>query len=69
MKLDSPALIDAFLDEQPSYSSNFKALVLRIYVKNKENIQQTVSLTGVCERTLYSWISAWNASGEGKKKR
>ncbi len=69
MKLASPELLDEFLQEQPNYSADFKALVLRIYVKNKENIQQTASLTGVSERTLYSWISAWNASGEGKKKR
>ena len=68
MKLDSPELIDEFLEEHPSYSADFKALVLRIYVKNKENIKQTVSLTGVSPRTLYSWIWAWNASGEDKKK-
>lgn len=68
MKLDSPEILDEFLEEQAQYSADFKALVLRIYVKNQENIQQTISLTGVSERTLYAWISAWNTSMEDKKK-
>ena len=67
MKLDSPEILDEFLAEQAQYSADFKALVLRIYVQNKENIQETISLTGVSERSLYTWISAWNTSMEKKK--
>lgn len=68
MKLDSPELLDEFLQEQPSYSPDFKALVLRVYAKNGFDINRAVSLTGVPERTLYSWVSSWNQAPGDKKK-
>lgn len=68
MKIDSPELLDEFLNEQPAYSSDFKALVLRVHAKNGGDIGRTESLTGVPGRTLYSWVSAWNSSAGDKKK-
>ena len=68
MRLSSPELLTEFLEEQRVYSADFKALVLRIYVENQEDIAKTAKLTGVCERSLYHWVSSWNASGDDKKK-
>jgi transposase-like protein len=68
MKLTNPEIVDEYLLEQKSYSSDFKALVLRIYVREGENIAKTVDLTGVPQRTLYAWIWAWNEAKEDKKK-
>lgn len=65
MKLKYRELLDEFLEEQSSYSADFKALVLRIYVREGEDIAKTVSLTGVSETSLRNWVSQWNA---GQKK-
>jgi transposase len=68
MKLESPEIVDEYLAEQNSYSSDFKALVLRIYVRESEDISKTVNLTGISQRTRYAWIAAWNKE-EGDKKK
>lgn len=68
MKLTSPELLDEYLSEQSRYSSDFKALVLRVYVKAGGDLDKTLHLTGVPRRTLYSWIETWNMEKENKKK-
>lgn len=68
MKLTSPELLDEYLSEQSRYSSDFKALVLRVYVKEGGDLDKTLHLTGVPRRTLYSWIETWNMEKENKKK-
>jgi transposase-like protein len=69
MKLDEPDLLKEFIAEQNQYSADFKALVLRLYVENGEDIAQTCQLSGISERTLRSWISIWNGSQSDNKKK
>ncbi len=67
MELDDPELLDEFLREQPSYSADFKALVLRLCHKHKGDLGEITTLTGVPERTLYQWIADWNEASIKKK--
>ena len=68
MKIEQAELLLEFLAEQKQYSADFKALVLRLYENNRGDILQTCALSGISERTLRLWISAWNQAGEAKKK-
>jgi hypothetical protein len=67
MKLDEPELLDEFLREQPGYSADFKALVLRLCHEHTGDLAKVTALTGVPERTLYQWMSDWNGVSVKKK--
>ncbi len=52
-------LLDEFIQEQPTYSSDFKALVIKL-LDQQQNVEQVATLTNVPIRTLYQWLSDWN---------
>ena len=62
--VQDPHLLDEFIQEQASYSPDFKALVLKLLNQDK-NIEQVAQQTTVPIRTLYTWLNEWN---ESKKK-
>lgn len=64
-KLQDIEDLEDFLSAQSTYSSDFKALVLKIYFQYSEDISQTILLTGVSQSSLYTWVREWN---EHKKK-
>ena len=68
MELKEADLLVSFLSEQPSYSADFKALVLRIYATNGGDIAKTCATCGISPATLRLWIQAWNEAGGEKKK-
>lgn len=62
--VEDPHLLVEFIQEQTSYSADFKALVLRLLDRHKD-IEQVAQETTVPIRTLYNWLNEWN---ESKKK-
>lgn len=52
-------LLAEFIQEQPSYSPDFKALVLRL-LDQQNDIEQVSQQTLVPTRTLYTWLEQWN---------
>lgn len=62
--VQDPHLLVEFIQEQTSYSPDFKALVLRLLDKY-DDIEQVAQETTVPVRTLYNWLNEWN---ESKKK-
>lgn len=62
--IEDPHLLTEFIEEQPAYSPDFKALVLRL-LDEQNNIEQVAQLTRVPPRTLYHWVEDWNQT---KKK-
>ncbi|MBC3789480.1 helix-turn-helix domain-containing protein [Spirosoma utsteinense] len=52
-------LLDEFIHEQPTYSSDFKALAIKL-LDQHQNVEQVAALTNVPARTLYQWLSDWN---------
>lgn len=69
MKLDEPEILDEFLQEQTDYNASFKALVLRLYVEQGEDIAKTAKLSGISEGTLRNWLSCWNQTQSERKKK
>ena len=67
MELKETDLLVSFLSAQPSYSFDFKALVLRIYSTNGGDITKTCATSGISPATLRLWIQAWNEGGRKKK--
>jgi hypothetical protein len=57
-------LLDEFIQEQPTYSADFKALVLRL-LDQEQDIERVAQQTLVPTRTIYNWLEAWN---QAKKK-
>ncbi|MBC8082485.1 MAG: helix-turn-helix domain-containing protein [Hymenobacter sp.] len=62
--VEEPHLLAEFIQEQPSYSPDFKALVLRL-LDEQRDLTRVSALTLVPERTLYTWLEEWNRT---KKK-
>lgn len=62
--VEDPHLLDEFIQEQPTYSPDFKALVIKL-LDQHQNVEQVAQLTNVPTRTLYNWLADWN---ESKKK-
>lgn len=62
--IEDPHLLTEFIEEQPAYSPDFKALVLRL-LHEQNDIEQVAQLTRVPPRTLYNWVNDWNQT---KKK-
>jgi transposase-like protein len=57
--VEEPHLLAEFIQEQPSYSPDFKALVLRLLYQ-QDDIEQVARQTLVPVRTLYNWLEQWN---------
>jgi transposase-like protein len=57
--IEEPHLLAEFIDEQPAYSPDFKALVLRL-LDQQQDVEQVAQLTRVPLRTIYTWIDTWN---------
>jgi len=62
--VDEPHLLAEFIQEQTSYSPDFKALVLRM-LDQQQDVEQVALKTLVPARTLYTWLEQWNQT---KKK-
>jgi transposase-like protein len=62
--VEEPHLLAEFIQEQPTYSPDFKALVLRL-LDEQQDIARVSALTLVPQRTLYTWLEQWNQT---KKK-
>lgn len=62
--VEDPHLLDEFIQEQPTYSPDFKALVIKL-LDQQQDVEQVAQLTNVPTRTLYHWLNDWNQS---KKK-
>jgi len=62
MKLKHSDQLKEFLDDQKEYSPEFKALTLRYYQENGEDLEKTATFSGVSVRTLYRWVTHWNNS-------
>ena len=62
--VEEPHLLAEFIQEQPSYSPDFKALVLRL-LDQQQDVEQVARQTLVPTRTLYTWLDQWNQT---KKK-
>ena len=59
--VEDPHLLDEFIQEQTSYSLDFKALVLKL-LDQQHNVEQLAQQTAVPIRTLYKWLHEWNKS-------
>ena len=57
--VEAPHLLAEFIQEQPAYSPDFKALVLRL-LDEQQDIARVSALTLVPQRTLYAWLEQWN---------
>ena len=57
--VEEPHLSAEFIEEQPAYSPDFKALVLRL-LDQQQDVEQIAQLTRVPPRSLYNWIDTWN---------
>ena len=62
-QVDEPARLQAFINNRPAYSDDFKALSLKL-IQQGHSLEEVATLTGVSQPTLYEWLANWN-----KKKR
>lgn len=62
-QVDEPNRLQAFINNRPAYSDDFKALALKL-IQQGQSVEQAATFTGVSQPTLYEWIANWN-----KKKR
>lgn len=69
MRIDDADLLDEFLEEQPGYSADFKALVLRLVSQHAGDIKVVSFQTGVSESTIYNWVQLWNHRHRLNKKK
>ena len=69
MKVDDADLLDEFLGEEPGYSADFRALVLRLVHQKGGDIKAVSSDTGVAESSIYHWIEIWNQRQRLNKKK
>ena len=57
--VQDPHLLDEFIQEQPVYSPDFKALVIKL-LHQQQHVEQVAQLTNVPVRTLNNWLNDWN---------
>lgn len=58
-QIDEPCRLQAFINNRPAYSEDFKALSLRL-IEQGQSVEQVATLTGVSQPTLYGWLASWN---------
>lgn len=58
-QVDEPSRLQAFINDRPTYSDDFKALSLKL-IQQGQPVEEVASLTGVSQPTLYEWLSNWN---------
>jgi len=63
VQVDEPTRLQAFINNRPTYSDDFKALSLKL-IQQGQSVEQVATLIGVSQPTLYEWLTNWN-----KKKR
>jgi transposase-like protein len=68
MKIDDASILKEIIEEQNTYSVEFKALVLRLLHNNEGDVKKTSEQSCVSERTIYEWSKRWNSNLESKKK-
>lgn len=59
VQIDEPSRLQAFINNRPAYSEDFKALSFRL-IHQGQSIEQVATLTGVSQPTLYEWLANWN---------
>jgi transposase-like protein len=69
MRVDDADLLDEVLTETPSYSTDLKALVLRMIHQQQGNLDAVASQTGLANSTLYGWLAEWNQDKRTEKKK
>lgn len=69
MRVDDANLLTEVLDETSTYSTDLKALVLRMIHQQQGNVEQVATLTGLPKATLYDWLARWNQAQQDTKKK
>lgn len=69
MLVDDADLLDEVLSETPSYSTDLKALVLRMIHQQRGDLDRVASQTGLAKSTLYGWLAEWNQGQRTEKKK
>jgi len=58
-QVDEPTRLQAFINNRPAYSEDFKALSLKL-IQQGQSVEEVATLTGVSQPTLYQWLTNWN---------
>lgn len=66
-QIDEPSRLQAFINNRPAYSEDFKGLSLRL-IEQGQSVEQVAALTGVSQPTLYEWLAKWTGSPVRQKK-
>ena len=69
MRVDDADLLDEFLADQPEYSADLKALILRMVYQQSGDVSLVSQQTGMAISTIYLWLSQWNQAQRVQKKR
>lgn len=69
MRVDDADLLDEVLAETPSYSTDLKALVLRMIHQQQGDLDVVAGQTGLPKSTLYGWLAEWNQGERIAKKK
>ena len=69
MHVDDANLLTEVLDETPAYSTDLKALVLRMIHQQQGDVEQVAKQTGLPKSTLYHWLARWNLTQQKAKKK
>ncbi len=69
MRVDDADLLDEVLTETTDYSSDLKAVVLRMIQQQAGNVEAVATQTGLSLSTIYQWLSRWNQQQQDLKKK
>jgi len=69
MRVDDADLLTEVLSETPSYSTDLRALVLRMVHQQQGDVESVAAQTGLPKSTLYGWLAEWNQTQRTAKKK
>ena len=64
-KVEEPERLDRFIQSFRSYHQDTKGVILRL-VDQLGDVSEVSKLTGIAERTIYTWLKAWNKKKGGR---
>lgn len=68
VQVDEPTRLQAFINNRPTYSDDFKALSLKL-IQQGQSVEQVATLTGISQPTLYEWLTNWNKKRDWPDQR